>query len=785
MKLSKKIFKVVSLTFVIALLVIYILCKIILLKKFTEIEVTNVELETKRILSLINTRVADINSLAMDYAKWDATYKFMEAPTDYYINTNYGENNIFQKFRINFVLFLDKSNNVSFSKAIDDTYKTNVLLSNDNKVNLAREIGSFTKNNNKSVFKGIFTISDIPMIISVQPILPTSGKGEPMGFFVVAKYLDEKETNLIYENLATNVEFTKYDSSLLTQVDHKANNVYTKIINSKYITSYGVINNFFGSPAAITKITVERKIYENAENSINFFIEMLYIVVIMFSIVIFYLIDKLVVKRIKTITNKVDEVSKTQDLSIRINMSGSDEVSQLANHFDIMFNSLQKTKEQVIKNIEEKREDEKKILKLANFDTLTNLPNRKMLIDVVNNLVSNPNNRFALLFIDLDNFKNINDSLGHQAGDTVLKQVALRLEEILPVKNNIFRMGGDEFIIINVTKDEKNAELLANEINAILRPPFSYMDNKFYIGASIGISFYPENGDNLHTLMKNSDTAMYEAKKNGGNSYAIYSYDMNEKALSDLQMGNALRVAVKNNEFILHYQPIIDINASCVTGCEALLRWDHAGKIIYPGDFLKLAKSIGIMVSIDNWVLYNACNQCRSWQLKGFINIYVSVNVSFNQLNQSDFVEIVSSILTKLDLSPNSLNLEITEDEAMVDVELTIQILKKLKSIGVKIALDDFGTGYSSLSYVNKLPIDSLKIDKSLIQNLTYNSKNIEIIKSILYMSHNLNISVITEGVETERELQILKELDCHLIQGYLFSKPLNVDAFEDYISKN
>jgi len=784
MKLSKKIFNVVTLIFIIALLVIYVLCKTILLKKFTEIEVANIELDTKRILSIINTTVTDINSLALDYGKWDATYNFMETQNSYYIETNYGENNIFEKFGVNFVLFLDKSNNVAFTKVIDDTYKTNVLLSNDNKVNLGREIASFTKKNNKFGFKGIFLISDIPMIISVQPILPTSGEGDPRGFLVLAKYLDAKEAAIIYENLAINVEFVKYNKNLLSKVDFEKNNIYVKIIDRKLISSYGLIKDLYGNPVVMSKVTHQRNIYEKAENSISFFIILVYIVGLVFLLMIFHLINKLVVKRIIAITNKVDEVSKTQDLSIRINMAGSDEVSQLGNHFDIMFSSLHKTKEQILKSIEEKRKDEEKILTLANYDTLTNLPNRKMLIDVVNNLISTPENRFALLFIDLDNFKEINDSLGHQAGDTVLQQVAIRLKEISPIKDYIFRMGGDEFIIIfNSIEEEKSAELLAKEINTILKPPFSYIDNMFYIGASIGISFYPEDGVDLHTLMKNSDTAMYEAKKTGANSYKIYSYEMNEKALSDLHRGNALRSAVKNNEFLLHYQPIIDISSSQVTGCEALVRWNHGGKIIYPGDFLNLAKTLGIMTDIDNWVLYNACSQCRKWQLKGFPDVFVSVNVSFNQLNQPGFVSLVSDIIEQLGLSPNFLNLEITEDEAMVDAELTIEILRNLKSIGVRIALDDFGAGYSSLSYVNKLPIDSLKIDRSLIQNLAQDSKNIEIIKSIIYMAKNLNINVITEGVETKSELQILKELDCHLIQGYLFSKPLNVDAFEKFIN--
>jgi len=373
--------------------------------------------------------------------------------------------------------------------------------------------------------------------------------------------------------------------------------------------------------------------------------------------------------------------------------------------------------------------------------------------------------------------------MGHEAGDIILQQVVLRLQKIAHIKEYIFRMGGDEFIIIyNNLQKINDAEALAKEINSILKPPFFYKNNNFYIGASIGISFYPKDGIDLQTLMKNSDTAMYEAKRSETNTYKVFSSEMNEKAISTLQMGNALRVAVENNEFVLHYQPIINITSLEAIGCEALIRWRHDNKIIYPGEFVKIAKDIGIMVTIDNWVLFNSCKQCKAWHEKGLKNLYVSVNVSFNQLKQPNFTKMVSKILNNLNLSPVYLNLEITEDEAMVDVNLIIEILKQLKAIGIKISLDDFGTGYSSLSYVNKLSIDTLKIDRSLIQNLAYSSKDLEILKSIIYMAHNLNVGVIIEGVETKEQLEILKSLDCQLIQGYLFSKPLEVNAFEEFI---
>ena len=785
MKLSKKILTIFIVGFIIALSAVYILCRTLLLKQFIGIEVTNAELDTKRALELINGEINNINSTAIDYAVWDDTYTFMENSDYNYIHKVFSQNNIFERSNINFVLYVDNAYNIKYANNTDKSVYTTNFLSKETMLQISKELQTIIKPGVKKGYKGILQLSNIPIIISIQPILPSNAEGNPRGLLVLAKYLDIKEANFLSLSLSVKLELKKYDKNLLLNSEYKLDNTYINIINANSLVSYGIIKDLYNNAVMMTKITSKRIIFEKASNSISFFIIILTLIGILFSLSSFFFLNKFVINRIEDITIKVDEISKTQDLSIRINMAGSDEIAQLGKHFDMLFTSLQKTKEQILKNIHEKLEDEKKILTLANYDTLTNLPNRKMLNEAVESLTKNTNTRFALLFIDLDNFKNVNDSMGHQAGDKILQQVVLRLQKIPQIRDYIFRMGGDEFIVIY--KDLKEliaAETVAKKINFLFKPPFFYQNNKFYIGASIGITFYPKDGSDLQALMKNSDTAMYEAKRSGINTYKIFSSDMNEKTFSVLQMGNALRVAVENNEFILHYQPIFNVSTLEIVGCEGLIRWNHDNKIIYPGEFIKLAKDIGVMVTIDNWVLVNSCKQCKAWHEKGLKNIYVSVNVSFNQLIQPNFTKMVSKILTNIKLPPSSISLEITEDEAMADIDLIIGILNQLKAIGVKISLDDFGSGYSSLSYISKLPIDTLKIDKSLIQNLTTHSKNIEIFKSIIYMASNLNIGVIVEGVEREDQLEILKSLNCQLVQGYLFSKPLEVAAFEEFIKR-
>lgn len=429
---------------------------------------------------------------------------------------------------------------------------------------------------------------------------------------------------------------------------------------------------------------------------------------------------------------------------------------------------------------------ENQIRHFVYHDALTGLPNRKNMLENVDILLVNKNKKFAVFFIDLDNFKNINDNFGHQAGDTILKIVAERLKSIIRSSDTICRIGGDEFIIIlKDFRSSANFERIAIDIGKILSVAITYKETHLFIGASIGISIFPEHGTDVDTLIRNADLAMYEVKHNGGYGYDIYSAEMSNKAIDKLTMKIKLNKAVLNNEFIGYYQPIINLKTMKVLSAESLIRWKLEDVIIPPLEFISIAKNVGEIVAIDNWMLENACIQCKKWHDLGAEEFCIAVNTSYKQLIQVNFVELVINILHKHSLSPKYLNLEITEEDAMEDFESIINILKKLKSFGIKISLDDFGTGYSSLSYVNKLPINILKIDRSLITNLEEGSKNIVIINLIIMMAHSLNIKVVAEGIETKAQFNILNELQCDLIQGYLIGKPVDASDFEEKFIKS
>ncbi len=424
-------------------------------------------------------------------------------------------------------------------------------------------------------------------------------------------------------------------------------------------------------------------------------------------------------------------------------------------------------------DITEMKKYEQQIFDLAYFDELTNLPNRKNLLRRIQSLIDSRKSSFALLFVDLDNFKNINDSLGHDVGDYVLTQAAARLKELTDESIHLGRLGGDEFVVAIKDLDYKaHAEAFALRMLDAIKPAIKYKDHDLHVGASIGISCYPDDGEDLSTLMRNADTAMYEAKRRGGYCFVSYDQQMNDSALEMLLLENKLKGALANDELKIFYQPVAELSTMSVVGFEALSRWELDGRLLPPGDFIPIAKSIGEIPRIDNWVLRNACTQCRKWQQNLNKKLTISVNISFKQLKEPSFFPTVLDALEYSGLAPGCLKLEITEHEAMEDVDLTLEVLSRLKAAGVSICLDDFGTGYSSLSYMNKLPIDTLKIDMKLISTIDRNFKTLEIVRSIVAMAQTLGIRVTAEGVERESQLDLLKWMGCSFVQGYLISKP-------------
>lgn len=447
---------------------------------------------------------------------------------------------------------------------------------------------------------------------------------------------------------------------------------------------------------------------------------------------------------------------------------------------------------------------ERNLAYLANFDSLTGLPNRNLFHDRLRQTTfrATRNKRLvALLYLDLDQFKMVNDSLGHVVGDTVLKQVAQRvqegvrktdtvsrpeLEEVGPAEHanvTISRLGGDEFSVIleDVDSVEHTAIVAQRILDAIARP-FGVEDHEIFITASMGITIYPNDGTELDSLISGADAAMYQAKGQGRNNFQFFTPDMGARAKQRLDFEAALRRALDREEFSLCYQPKFDLGIGQVTGLEVLLHWSHP-EFGTTAKFIPILEDTGLIIPVGEWVLRSACTQVKKWQAKGLPALRVSVNISARQFMQPKLVASIAQILADTGLEPGLLEVEMTESLLMVHTEASVAVLSALKALGIHISVDDFGTGYSSLSYLKRFPVDVLKIDQSFVRDITTDPDDAAIVRAIIALAHSLRLGTIAEGVETEAQLEYLRTQGCDEIQGYLLSRPLPADAFETWVA--
>ena len=413
-------------------------------------------------------------------------------------------------------------------------------------------------------------------------------------------------------------------------------------------------------------------------------------------------------------------------------------------------------------------------------DILTNLPNRKQLYAYLHDIIANKNKKpgkVAILITNLDFFRSVNNNLGHEVGDKIIQECAARLQTLYQDNSFLARMDGDEFAVVIKTLNTEDLFVAANNLHEEFKKPMQIVNQEIYLSASTGISVFPDQGDSASELIKNATTALYVVKNSSRNSYKVYAPEIKEYNHQKFNLHSELHHAVKNNEFVLHYQPKIDGKTSQIVGIEALVRWNHPNRgLLYPIDFIPIAEETGIIKHIDEWVLYTACTQLKKWLREGMSDIRLAVNLSAWQFKDQYLADTVIKVLERTGISPSCLELEITETAAVENLSFTQNTLSKLMDIGVSISIDDFGTGYSSLSYLKHFPVNFLKIDRSFVADMLSDKNTYSIIRAIIDIAHALQLKVIAEGVENQAQLDMLMNLGCDEIQGYHISRPLNVE---------
>ncbi|MBB6713824.1 bifunctional diguanylate cyclase/phosphodiesterase [Clostridium gasigenes] len=648
----------------------------------------------------------------------------------------------------------------------EDLSLDNIYLHSENDKDVVNKLISDVKGNyngGMEPFNDIITANEKFYIVAVSPILKDGDSEVGRGYFLLAECIDEGLAQKIAKVLSRNVslvyELEKPSIAKMGTTDNKET-----IINETdkvEVLSYYKITSVTGEECYL-KLKESLLVRISATKTINRFTILVSIVFLIINILIFIIIKNVVVKRIVFINDEIKKVARNKQKNIITNkLRGRDEINDLAKDISDMVIFLDKSID--------------KMSYLANYDTVTNLQNRYSICNFMNTLIKEKKD-YTIYYIDLDNFKSINDNLGHTIGDNVLCGVAKTLLSLEEAEVKVGRVGGDEFIIIRegTRSDEERIEF-GNYFLKVLRQTFKYKSYTYHLSGSIGISAYPKHGENIETLLKYADIAMYRSKKSFNNKVQIISEDM----IDEIEVEGMLSDALSRNEFIVYYQPILKLGLNKIVGAEALVRWNRSGEIIPPSKFIDIAKRSGEIANIDAIVLKEGIRVAKEFRDKGYKEFQISVNICFMLLKNDSFVIDLKEMLEEIDLESNALKIEITEDEILDDPKYIIGILNEIKKIGVQVSLDDFGSGYSSFNHIKILPIDTIKIDKTLLLEVDGDDKSKSIIESIINLSHSLGLDVICEGVEEENQLRLLESINCDKIQGYYISAPVNEEKFK------
>ncbi|MDR3492309.1 MAG: EAL domain-containing protein [Gammaproteobacteria bacterium] len=809
MKLRNKAILSIGLVWATFLILTYIGSHTLILQTFLKAENDRAEQDLTRVDATLNQLSNELNTFTSDWSHWNDAYRFMQGENPDFVSSNLNMT-AYVNANVNLLTYWNKENKLVAGAAVD--------LEDKKIIPYPAELKKYiypgsplldTQITNKPV-QGYMLVDDIIMLVSASPVTDGKRKLPPLGTLITATSLTDK----LIEKIAN---ISKLQLALFTsnQINSKPNLIkaWNHTLNSpdhhfQYtgnnitLRCYTMIFDINNNPIGIIQLKTTRNIFLAGNNTIHYFLVIFISLGIVFSLFMTWLLNILIIKRLEKLDKEIATIENNNEFSKRVEVEGSDELSSVANQVNFMLANIQSSQEllerrvndrtlelqesntQLKNEITERKaieieltSNKKHLVHVAHHDKLTNLPNRNYFNETINKILGQSERSgqvLAILFIDLDRFKKINDAFGHTIGDLVLQEVAKRFTSVLRKNDFISRLGGDEFIILlNEIKRAKFASPVAEKILQVCKQPIKIGVHKFFISASIGISIYPNDGSTLEDLQRHADMAMYKAKKNGGDAFHYFTREMNTEAHEYIRLETALRRAITNKEFVFHFQPQFDLKTGKIVGVEALIRWnDPEIGLVSPDKFIPLAEETGLILIIGEWTLEEACKINKSWQDQGYEPITIAVNISAKQFQHQDLTEIISRVLTETKLEAKYLEIEITETSVMENIDVTIKKLNEIKSMGVNISIDDFGIGYTSISYLKKFPISLIKIDQSFMRGIPDNANDSAIISAIIALGHNLEIKVLAEGVETKAQHEYLINRNCDLVQGYLLSRP-------------
>ncbi|MBI2411637.1 MAG: EAL domain-containing protein [Deltaproteobacteria bacterium] len=817
MKLTEKIVLAVALTFAVLSLALYGLSHSIFLGGYERIEREDTARNVSRALSAFQADLNSISSLNVDWASWDDTYGFIVSRNPAYIDSTLNDETL-AKQRLNLVVYLDSAGKTVFAKAFQYITMRESPMPSDMASHLAP--GSPLAKANDVGVSGVVVLKDGLLMVTAHPILTSEGKGPSRGTLIMGRFLDHDEISYLSDTIHMPLSLLPFANGRTALAGN--NDIEVRPVDSRTVEGFGVVRDIYGTPAGILRIELPRDIYNQGKAGVSYFIIYLIVAALVAAIAIMAILEKKVLSRLKSLGRTVSGIGVTGDLASRVPSEGNDEISDLTKEINRMLVSLEvmdserreakdklkEANEELEERVAERTADlsdanlalkdeiaertrmENIIREMAYRDNLTGLPNRSLFMDRLTQVLTRGARHRTIagvLFMDLDRFKVINDTLGHTTGDELIRMISIELQKLLRSGDTVARMGGDEFTVLlqDLSRTEDVAVVVEKILDAF-KKPIRLAGQEVFVSFSIGVSMYPDDGADPATLLKNADIAMYHAKGKGGNTWQMYDGTMAEKAFERLTIGNKLRTALDKHEFVLYYQPQVDLKTMRISGAEALIRWQDPEKgLVMPGSFIPIAEETGIIVPMGEWGLRMACVENKELQGRGFADLSVAVNVSARMFTNEGFVAMVKGVLKNTGLEARFLKLEITESILMTNLALAMEVMKELRAIGIQFAIDDFGTGYSSLGYLKSLPINQLKIDKSFVRDISTDLDDRLIVTAIIKLAQSLKLEVLAEGVETEDQLEFLSGLQCDKIQGYLFSKPLPKESFRALLMKN